>query len=265
VSAGIFFSGFMMAVTPGKLGEVLKAYLLKRLYGLKMRVTAPVVLAERLTDVIALLALSMAGAATLQYGGRAIAIVAALTVTGVAVLSWRSLMVRLIGLCETLPLVDRIAHKLHPAYDSTAALIAPGPLVWATLLSIPAWAVEGIAFYAIFRNIQTPTGPGQTIPPAMGAIFIYSFSTLIGALSMLPGGLGASEAGLAGLAVTLFATPRGTAAAATLVIRIVTLWFAVLLGTMVFASFQSTFGMRFTDVDTVKDDEPGQLPAHEVE
>ncbi|MBI4860441.1 MAG: flippase-like domain-containing protein [Candidatus Riflebacteria bacterium] len=255
VSAGIFFSGFMMAVTPGKLGEVLKAYLLKRLYGIKMRITTPVVLAERLTDVLALLALSVAGAATLHYGRRALLVVSTLTVLGVAMLSWRTLMVKLIVLCERLPLVDRVAHKLHEAYDSTATLIAPGPLVWATLLSIPAWAAEGVAFYAIFCNLHGPSGQAVAPPPLMGAIFVYSFSTLVGALSMLPGGLGAAEAGLAGLTVTLFAIPRGTAAAATLVIRLVTLWFAVLLGTMTFAAFQSKFGHRFADVESVKQEE----------
>lgn len=257
VSAGIFFSGFMMAVTPGKLGEVLKAYLLKRLYGTKMRITAPVVLAERITDVLALLALSLAGASTLHYGGRALVAVGAITVLGVSVLSWRTLMVALISQCERLPVVSRIAHKLHEAYDSTATLIAPGPLAWATLLSIPAWAAEGIAFYAIFHNIHIPTAQSLSAPPLMGAVFVYSFSTLIGALSMLPGGIGAAEAGLAGLTVTLFSTPRGTAAAATLIIRLVTLWFAVLLGTLTFVGFQSTFGLRLDELDKVreKDDE----------
>ena len=250
-SLAIYLSGFMMAVTPGKLGEVVKAYLLKRMVGAKMRVTAPVVLAERITDVIALLVLSMAGAATLHYGERALLAAAGVTVLGVVALSSRRLALWGIDLCGRLPVLERSAHKLHEAYDSMSALLAPAPLALGTLVSIPAWAAEGVAFWAIFEGLR-PDGAASVTPPLLGAIFVYSFSTLVGALSMLPGGLGAAEAGLAGLTVTLFAVPRGVAAAATLLVRILTLWFAVALGAATFAAFSHTFGMTFSDVDAMK-------------
>lgn len=253
-SLAIYLSGFMMAVTPGKLGEVVKAYLIKRMVGVKMRVTAPVVLAERITDVIALLLLGMVGAATLHYGERALLAAAILTLLGVAALSSRTLALRAIGLCERLPVVERFAHKFHEAYDSMSALLAPAPLALGTLISLPAWAAEGVAFWVIFEGLR-PEGAASVTPPLLGAIFVYSFSTLIGALSMLPGGLGAAEAGLAGLTVSLFAVPRGVAAAATLLVRILTLWFAVALGAATFAAFSHTFGMTFRDVGAVEREE----------
>ncbi len=255
-SLAIYLSGFMMAVTPGKLGEVVKAYLLKRMVGVKMRVTAPVVLAERITDVVALLVLSMAGAATLHYGERALLAAAVVTLLGVVALSSRRLALWGIDLCGRLPVVERFAHKLHEAYESMSALLAPAPLALGTLVSIPAWAAEGVAFWAIFEGLRPEGAAASVTPPLLGAIFVYSFSTLIGALSMLPGGLGAAEAGLAGLTVTLFAVPRGIAAAATLLVRILTLWFAVALGAATFAAFSHTFGMTFGDVGAMKREDP---------
>ena len=46
-SFGIFLSGFSLTVTPGKVGEVLKSYLLREMHGVPMARTAPIVVAER--------------------------------------------------------------------------------------------------------------------------------------------------------------------------------------------------------------------------
>ena len=67
------------------------------------------------------------------------------------------------------------------------------------------------------------------------AVFILSFSTVIGAVSALPGVLGASEASIAGMLTLLMDLDKGIAASATLLIRFATLWFGVALGLMVWA------------------------------
>jgi uncharacterized membrane protein YbhN (UPF0104 family) len=62
------------------------------------------------------------------------------------------------------------------------------------------------------------------------AVFVLSFSIVIGAVSALPGGLGAAEASIAGMLTFLLSLPRSVAVAATLLIRFATLWFGVSLG-----------------------------------
>ena len=59
--AAIFACGLSMAMTPGKVGELLKAWLLRARSGTPMAVSAPVILAERLTDGVAMLILASAG------------------------------------------------------------------------------------------------------------------------------------------------------------------------------------------------------------
>jgi uncharacterized protein (TIRG00374 family) len=61
------------------------------------------------------------------------------------------------------------------------------------------------------------------------ALFIYAFSMLVGALSFLPGGLGGTEATMVAL-LMLNNVAQPQAVAATVLIRLVTLWFAVALG-----------------------------------
>ena len=50
-SAAIFVGGFTFSVTPGKLSEVFKSVLLKHTHGAPLARTAPIVLAERLTEL----------------------------------------------------------------------------------------------------------------------------------------------------------------------------------------------------------------------
>jgi uncharacterized protein (TIRG00374 family) len=61
------------------------------------------------------------------------------------------------------------------------------------------------------------------------ALFIYAFSILVGALSFLPGGLGGTEASMVTLLI-LNHVAQPQAVAATVLIRLATLWFAVALG-----------------------------------
>lgn len=61
------------------------------------------------------------------------------------------------------------------------------------------------------------------------ALFIFFFSMLTGAVSFLPGGLGGTESTMVGL-LMLNNIVLPQAVAATVLIRLVTLWFAVALG-----------------------------------
>ena len=76
------------------------------------------------------------------------------------------------------------------------------------------------------------TGLGVAGTPLLllQATFIFAASTLLGLVSLLPGGLGASEASSAALLVLLVGLTNGPASVATLIIRFCTLWFGVGLG-----------------------------------
>lgn len=57
-----------MSVTPGKIGEVFKSYLLKEQIGTPISKSAPIVFAERITDFLSLVLLSLTGALMFGYG-----------------------------------------------------------------------------------------------------------------------------------------------------------------------------------------------------
>jgi uncharacterized protein (TIRG00374 family) len=107
-------------------------------------------------------------------------------------------------------------------YGRLRSLLSPGLLLFALAVSVVAWGAEGVGFFLVVREFA----PGAGL---LVAVFNYTGSTFLGALSMLPGGLGAAEGALAAL---LHAQGLDTADAGsvTLVTRAATLWFAVLLG-----------------------------------
>src|SRR5678809_962969 len=98
-------------------------------------------------------------------------------------------------------------------------------LALATALAVPAWGCECVGFAAIVNAF-----PGAHVDLGL-AIVIYASTTIAGALSFLPGGLGVTEGGMILLLVEgASGLDRATALDATLLTRLATLWFAVLIG-----------------------------------
>ena len=62
----VFLSGLAMSVTPGKAGELVKCYLLSNRTGVPVARSAPVVVVERLVDVISVIILGLIGLAMLS-------------------------------------------------------------------------------------------------------------------------------------------------------------------------------------------------------
>jgi uncharacterized protein (TIRG00374 family) len=235
----IFTAGMVMAVTPGKLGEVFKSYLLRRVNGVAVSVSAPIVLAERLTDGLAMLLL-MAFGLTLYPPARILfAALLVATVAGILVAQSRSLSLGMIDLIARLPLGGRLAPPLRNIYTSTAQLLDWRILLISTLISVISWGCECVAFYYVLAGL----GVSGTPLLLLQATFIFAASTLFGLVSFLPGGLGASEVSSVGLLVALVGQSASAATTATIVIRFCTLWFGVLLG----AIAMTWFGRRHAE------------------
>ncbi len=228
----IFLAGFSLTVTPGKLGEAIKALLLRQSHGIPAARTAPIVVAERLTDLVGLLALACLGIFSFPVDRRLLVVGALMIVLGLAVVSVEPIAMFFLRLCGRVPGVRKFTDKLHEAYQSTATLLKPAPLVIAVLLSTLSWFFECVAFVAVVYGF-----PGASIDMQAGT-FIYASMTIAGALSFLPGGLGVTEAGMLALLGELgTGTGRSVAAAATFVTRVCTLWYAVLVGLVALFAF----------------------------
>lgn len=233
----IFTAGMVMAVTPGKLGEVFKSYLLRRVNGVAISRSAPIVLAERLTDGLAMLLL-MALGLTLYPPARPVFVVLVVaTIAGILIVQNRRLSLALIDLTARLPLGAKLAPRLHNVYTSTALLLNWRILTVSTIISVISWGFECLAFYYVLVGL----GVEGTALLLLQATFIFAASTLFGLVSFLPGGLGVSEVSSVGLLVALVGLTASAATTATILIRFCTLWFGVLLGVIALAWFGRTY------------------------
>lgn len=222
-SALVFGAGLSLAITPAKLGELVKSYLLRELHGVPAPRTAPIVIAERVTDFVALLLIAVFGVAVYGVETLLVAIAAGLVAVGLVLLAWPRPTRALIDLVTRPRLTNRWRAPLHEIYDGLTSLCGPRMLVLATVLAVPAWACECVGFAAIVNAF-----PGAHVDLGV-AMVIYAATTIAGALSFLPGGLGVTEGGMAILLVQS-QLDRATALDATLLTRLATLWFAVLIG-----------------------------------
>src|SRR5580704_4866977 len=98
-----FLSGFVLTVTPGKVGEVFKSLVLFETYGVPIARTAPIVVAERVTDVIGVVVLIVLGSLGFSGGLMWAGLGTLAVVVLLVVVSHRGLSVALIGRLERLP------------------------------------------------------------------------------------------------------------------------------------------------------------------
>lgn len=224
-SALVFGAGLSLAMTPAKLGELVKSYLLRELHGVPATRTAPIVVAERVGDLIALLALAVIGVAIYGFERTLVVGCAALIAAGLVLLAWPRPTRALIDLVTRPRRLARFRAALHEVYGGLAELCRPRLLALATALALPAWAAECVGFAAIVNAF-----PGAHVELGF-AIVVYATTTIAGALSFLPGGLGVTEGAMIVLLVEgSTRLDAATALDATILTRLATLWFAVALG-----------------------------------
>jgi len=233
-SLSIFMSGLIMSITPGKIGELLKVYLLKEVTKDPISKTAPIIFAERVTDFLSLLLIAIIGAYTFDYGTGLTLGVSVFFVAVIIIICNKKLSLLLLNSFEKIGFLKKYILNLHKAYESSYQLLRPVPLIKMTIVSLISWSFECLGYHLILLNFGFNFG-------FFWASFSYAFATIAGAVSMLPGGLGITEGSL-----TLLLVEKGVAnniaVTTTLLVRVVTLWFAVLVGVVSVSLYQKRFG-----------------------
>jgi glycosyltransferase 2 family protein len=223
INAAIFASGLSMTISPGKLGEVLKSVFVRRVSGAPIARTAPAVVAERATDGTGMVAWGFLGAFALNLPPWTMLMFLAVAVFGIAVLRSKTLSLAAERVLLKLPLVNRFAPHLRDFHGASNELLGTRPLFVGTVISFFSWGLECTGVYLCAVGLDADR-------PFLLIVFVFAVSSLLGVVSMLPGGIGAVEAGLYGQFVAVANLSTGLAGALTLVIRLATLWFATLLG-----------------------------------
>lgn len=244
-SALIYMAGLSMSITPGKMGEVFKSWLLRRVNATPIHHSAPIVVAERLTDLLGYLVLVAVGGlnSSPEYAWMFWALLG-LCLAIVLGVGSRRVARAAVALTARLPGLARLAPRVEGSFESARVLLAPREVLMPTAVSVVGWGAECTGFWLIANAVM----PGSM--PWLLAVFAYAFSAVAGAVLILfPGGLGVTEYSL-GRLVRLRLTELGhaldaaqaTAAGIVILARLCTLWFAVGLGLLATLAFTRRFG-----------------------
>lgn len=222
-SLHIYLAGFALTTTPGKAGEALRGVLLKP-QGVPYTDSFAAFFSERLSDLLAVVVLALFGLSLYPPLQPVLAVGTIGVVVGLVMLGQKRLVGWLLRATESRP-----QRKLYRSLNAIAHMLGQAQrchgwqqLLGASVLSLIAWFAEALAFYWVLGWM------GASVSLQL-AVFIYAAAMLAGALSFMPGGLGGAEAVM--VALLMWAgMPVPDAVAATVLIRMTTLWFAVLLG-----------------------------------
>jgi uncharacterized protein (TIRG00374 family) len=218
-----YFAGYALTATPGKAGEAVRLMLLRQGHGVGYARSLPLMFADRILDVWGVLLLTLWGlAAFTQY-------------------RWQGVVLGLLVVACSIPFLcagrfERLASgsarwvgvrravRLRQMLRLLQSLASWRGYGVALLPSVLGWLAEGAALYLLLQHLGAPVGLPQ-------AVFVFAFGMIVGAISMLPGGLGSTELSMVGLLVAL-GVDADVALVATAVVRVTTFWFAVAIGAL---------------------------------
>jgi uncharacterized protein (TIRG00374 family) len=220
-----YCAGFAYTVSPGKVGEMVRAR-----YYLPLGVPLPAVtaafLSERILDLLsvtALAALVFTTSARYEAAFIAALVLIVVALSAIALLPWAALSLRLKSTAALPVAIRTVLAGVASALASTRMLLRPRVLAAGFAIGLLAWCLEGVGLGLLSTMFAVPQ---LSLPHAIG---IYGIAMLLGGLSLLPGGLGGTEAVMTALLIAS-GYPVSQALLLTLTCRLVTLWFAVCLG-----------------------------------
>lgn len=240
-SAIIFVAGFTMVVSPGKVAEVLKSVLLKMRTGVPVAHSAPVVIAERVVDglavVVTLVITLLVASDRLELGsyrGISEGIIytsAAILGAGLVVVQIAPLAYFILKMVARTPLVNRLHDPLVEFYESSREIFKLKHIIPTTIMGMGVYLSSTIGF------VLTLWGFGLDVTPTLflKAAFMVGVASAIGALSFIPNGAGVTEVSNAAMLTAIVAptnpamTPA-VAAAVALIQGFFHKWFRVVVG-----------------------------------
>ena len=218
-----YIAGYALTATPGKAGEAIRLVFLRRAHGIRYLQSLPLMLADRVLDVWAVLLIALAGLSGFaQYRWQAGLLAGVIAVVSVPFV-WPARLEPLLR-CSARRIQGRTAVRLRRMLRLMQSLVQWRGYGITLLPSALGWLAEGTALYLVLRHFGADVGMGQ-------AVFVFCFGMIVGAISMLPGGLGSTEVAMVAL-LTVLGVGTDAAVVATAVVRLTTFWFAVLLGSL---------------------------------
>lgn len=226
-----YLSGFAYTATPGKVGELYRIQQFSR-FQVPGSKTFAAFLLERSLDLVVVLLLSLFCIFDSEWLALAVGFVTGVVaVVLIATLMPKSLA-RVLDSLPLSPRIQSIGASVVEGFSDVRRWLSWSVLTACIAYGLVAWFVTSLAFIWIVHSL----GISAPLLKTLGA---YPLAMLVGAASLIPGGVGSTEATLSAL-LTSWGTDASSATLAAIAIRFSTMWFSIMLGmiSMVCLTFQ---------------------------
>jgi uncharacterized protein (TIRG00374 family) len=219
----IYFAGFALAVTPGKFGELVKSQLMKKQFDVPRTTTAPLVLVERLYDLVGGVAVAIIGIWSLGLGAYVIIGASIVLVLIFLLLRSKKLFDKFLKLFGKTKITSKFVEPLSQSYDSIQKSTRGKIVIFSSVLTMVYWLVESMGVYLIVISFGIDKLSYYTV------MSTYASSLILGAASFIPGGIGITEGSMTGL-FSFQGVEISSAFALVVIIRLFTIWYSVIVG-----------------------------------
>ena len=234
-SIAVFFAGVAFEITPGQIGTLIKSQILKTTSNIPRTKTAPIVLVEKVYDLIGAILASIIGIVILGMDFYLIIIAILVLAIIFFFMFYRPaseiFFKRVTKTKFFSKYIDNMS-EFHAIFQkSTNVKVA----TICILLGVAYWFIISTAAYYTLLAFDINMLDYLTV------LAIYTTSVLLGAISFIPAGIGITEGSIAGL-FTLNGIDISTALILSVTIRVLTLWYSVSVG---FISLKFTGAFSF--------------------
>ena len=219
----IYFAGYALAITPGKFGELVKSQLMKTKFDTPHTTTAPLVLIERLYDLVGAVAVSFVVVWTLGIGSYVILAASTVLVFAFLIISSHKIFERFLNLFGKIRFASKLIKPFYESYEIIRSSSRGKIVFLASSCTVIYWFLESLGVYFILLAF------GIDSIHYLNVVSTYVSSLILGAFSFIPGGIGVTEGSLAGL-LSLQGIEISNVFALVVLIRIFTLWYSVSVG-----------------------------------
>ena len=219
----VFLSGMGLELTPGHVGALIKSQILKTKFSISRTKTAPIVLIEKVYDLIGAIIASIIGIIILGMETYLIAIALSALALIFFLMYYRPAFDLFLGLIAKRKFFSKYIENISDSYEIIKKSTSVKSFTICILLSIAYWSIISAGVYYILA------GFGIDMIDYLKILSIYTSSAFLGAITFIPGGIGVTEGSLTGL-LSIQGVDISVALVLSVMIRLFAFWYPVCVG-----------------------------------
>ena len=219
----VFLSGPAFEITPGQIGALMKSQILKTSSNIPRTKTVPIIVVEKVYDLIGAILASIIGIIILGMEPHLIIIAILVLVIIFFFVYYRPASEIFFKQITKRKFFSKYIENISDFYEIVHKSTNVKVATICILLAVTYWFIISTAAYYTLIAFDID------VLDYLKVLAIYTTSILLGAISFIPAGIGVTEGSIMGL-FTLNGIDVSTALILSVMIRVLTLWYSVCVG-----------------------------------